>query len=46
MNLAPVQLVEHLKRDLKSLCTLYSDEPLLVQEFAAALRASPGAAIG
>ncbi|WP_421953856.1 DNA polymerase III subunit delta [Polaromonas sp.] len=39
MNLAPAQLSEHLKRGLKSLYTLHGDEPLLVQEFADALRA-------
>ncbi|MES2189664.1 MAG: DNA polymerase III subunit delta [Pseudomonadota bacterium] len=39
MNLAPAQLQEHLKRGLKSLYTLHGDEPLLVQEFADALRA-------
>ena len=39
MNLAPAQLAEHLKRGLKSLYTLHGDEPLLVQEFADALRA-------
>ena len=38
MNLAPSQLQDHLKRGLKSLYTLYGDEPLLVQEFADALR--------
>ncbi|HEX5286557.1 MAG TPA: DNA polymerase III subunit delta [Polaromonas sp.] len=38
MNLAPAQLSEHLKRGLKSLYTLHGDEPLLVQEFADALR--------
>ena len=38
MNLAPTQLQDHLKRGLKSLYTLYGDEPLLVQEFADALR--------
>ena len=38
MNLAPAQLQEHLKRGLKSLYTLHGDEPLLVQEFADALR--------
>ena len=38
MNLAPSQLQEHLKRGLKSLYTLHGDEPLLVQEFADALR--------
>jgi len=40
MNLAPAQLAEHLKRGLKSLYTLHGDEPLLVQEFADALRAA------
>ncbi|MES2946406.1 MAG: DNA polymerase III subunit delta [Pseudomonadota bacterium] len=40
MNLAPAQLQDHLKRGLKSLYTLYGDEPLLVQEFADALRAA------
>jgi DNA polymerase-3 subunit delta len=40
MNLAPAQLPEHLKRGLKSLYTLHGDEPLLVQEFADALRAA------
>ena len=39
MNLAPAHLSEHLKRGLKSLYTLHGDEPLLVQEFADALRA-------
>jgi DNA polymerase-3 subunit delta len=39
MNLAPAQLQEHLKRGLQSLYTLHGDEPLLVQEFADALRA-------
>ena len=38
MNLAPNQLQEHLKRGLKSLYTLHGDEPLLLQEFADALR--------
>ena len=38
MNLAPTQLQEHLKRGLKSLYTLHGDEPLLLQEFADALR--------
>jgi DNA polymerase-3 subunit delta len=38
MNLAPAQLSEHLKRGLKSLYTLHGDEPLLLQEFADALR--------
>ncbi|MEO7885117.1 MAG: DNA polymerase III subunit delta, partial [Polaromonas sp.] len=40
MNLAPAQLQEHLKRGLKSLYTLHGDEPLLVQEFADALRSA------
>ncbi|MDP2256437.1 MAG: DNA polymerase III subunit delta, partial [Polaromonas sp.] len=40
MNLAPAQLSEHLQRGLKSLYTLHGDEPLLVQEFADALRAA------
>ena len=40
MILAPAQLSEHLKRGLKSLYTLHGDEPLLVQEFADALRAA------
>ena len=39
MNLAPPQLQEHLKRGIKSLYTLHGDEPLLLQEFADALRA-------
>lgn len=39
MNLAPAQLQEHLKRGLRSLYTLHGDEPLLLQEFADALRA-------
>jgi DNA polymerase-3 subunit delta len=39
MNLAPGQLQEHLKRGIRSLYTLHGDEPLLVQEFADALRA-------
>jgi DNA polymerase-3 subunit delta len=39
MQLAPAQLSDHLKRGLKSLYTLHGDEPLLVQEFADALRA-------
>jgi DNA polymerase-3 subunit delta len=38
MNLAPNQLQDHLRRGLKSLYTLHGDEPLLVQEFADALR--------
>lgn len=40
MILAPAHLAEHLKRGLKSLYTLHGDEPLLVQEFADALRAA------
>ena len=40
MQLAPAHLPEHLKRGLKSLYTLHGDEPLLVQEFADALRAA------
>ena len=40
MHLAPAHLSEHLKRGLKSLYTLHGDEPLLVQEFADALRAA------
>ncbi len=40
MNLAPAQLQDHLKRGIKSLYTLHGDEPLLVQEFADALRAA------
>ena len=40
MNLAPAQLAEHLKRGIKSLYTLHGDEPLLIQEFADALRAA------
>ena len=40
MNLAPAQLSEHLKRGLKNLYTLQGDEPLLLQEFADALRAA------
>ena len=40
MNLAPAQLPEHIKRGLKSLYTLHGDEPLLVQEFADALRSA------
>ena len=39
MNLAPAQLAEHLQRGLKPMYTLHGDEPLLVQEFADALRA-------
>ncbi|HYW58444.1 MAG TPA: DNA polymerase III subunit delta [Polaromonas sp.] len=40
MQLASAQLSEHLKRGLKSLYTLHGDEPLLVQEFADALRSA------
>ena len=40
MQLAPSQLQQHLQRGLKSLYTLHGDEPLLVQEFADALRAA------
>ncbi|MDI1272805.1 DNA polymerase III subunit delta [Polaromonas sp.] len=40
MNLAPAQLSDHLQRGLRSLYTLHGDEPLLVQEFADALRAA------
>ncbi len=40
MQLAPSQLQQHLARGLKSLYTLHGDEPLLVQEFADALRAA------
>ena len=40
MQLAPAQLSDHLKRGLRSLYTLHGDEPLLVQEFADALRAA------
>ena len=40
MQLAPAHLSEHVKRGLKSLYTLHGDEPLLVQEFADALRAA------
>jgi DNA polymerase-3 subunit delta len=39
MQLASAQLSEHLQRGLKSLYTLYGDEPLLVQECADTLRA-------
>jgi DNA polymerase-3 subunit delta len=38
MNPVPAQLQEHLSRGLKSLYTLYGDEPLLIQESADALR--------
>ena len=38
MQLASAQLFEHLQRGLKSLYTLYGDEPLLVQECADTLR--------
>ena len=41
MQLAPTQLTDHLKRGgIKPLYTLHGDEPLLVQEFADALRAA------
>ena len=41
MQLAPTQLPDHLKRGgIKPLYTLHGDEPLLVQEFADALRAA------
>ena len=40
MQLAPTQLQDHLKRGIKPLYTLHGDEPLLVQEFADALRAA------
>ena len=40
MQLAPTQLQQHLQRGLKPLYTLHGDEPLLVQEFADALRAA------
>jgi DNA polymerase III subunit delta len=41
MQLAPNQLADHLKRSgIKPLYTLHGDEPLLVQEFADALRAA------
>ncbi len=39
MQLAPTQLADHLKRGIKPLYTLHGDEPLLLQEFADALRA-------
>ena len=38
MQLASSQLPDHLKRGIKPLYTLHGDEPLLVQEFADALR--------
>jgi DNA polymerase-3 subunit delta len=38
MQLASAQLSEHIRRGLKSLYTLHSDEPLLVQECADTLR--------
>jgi len=38
MQLSPNQLQQHLQRGLKPLYTLHGDEPLLVQEFADALR--------
>ncbi len=40
MQLAPAQLQAHLQRGLKSLYTLYGDEPLLIQEAADAIRAA------
>lgn len=40
MQIAPAQLSAHLQRGLKSLYTLYGDEPLLVQEAADAIRAT------
>ena len=40
MMLNPAQLSAHLQRGLKSLYTLYGDEPLLIQEAADAIRAS------
>jgi DNA polymerase-3 subunit delta len=40
MQLAPSQLEQHLQRGLKSLYTLHGDEPLLLQEFADALRSA------
>ena len=39
MQLAATQLQQHLQRGLKSLYTLYGDEPLLVQEAGDAIRA-------
>ncbi|WPC67727.1 DNA polymerase III subunit delta [Rhodoferax ferrireducens] len=39
MQLAPHQLANHLQKGLKSLYTVYGDEPLLVQEAADAIRA-------
>ncbi len=40
MQLAPAQLTPHLQRGLRSLYTLYGDEPLLQQEAADAIRAT------
>ena len=41
MQLAPTHLTDHIKRGgIKPLYTLHGDEPLLVQEFADALRAA------
>ena len=40
MQIAPAQLAAHLQRGLKSLYTLYGDEPLLIQEAADAIRAA------
>jgi DNA polymerase-3 subunit delta len=40
VHAASAQLQQHLQRGLKSLYTLHGDEPLLVQEFADALRAA------
>ena len=38
MQLAPLQLTQHLQRGLRSLYTLHGDEPLLLQEAADAIR--------
>ncbi|MFZ4481106.1 MAG: DNA polymerase III subunit delta [Rhodoferax sp.] len=40
MQLSPSQLSTHLQKGLKSLYTLYGDEPLLIQEAADAIRAA------
>ena len=40
MQLAASQLVAHLQRDLRSLYTVYGDEPLLAQEAVDAIRAA------
>ncbi|MCX7224868.1 MAG: DNA polymerase III subunit delta, partial [Burkholderiales bacterium] len=40
MQLSASQLGTHLQRGLKSLYTLYGDEPLLIQEAADAIRAA------